>query len=210
MIGLADANSPMSSLGFQQHILPTADLAHRKRMCEPSTTQLPHTKKQSTDENRAGGAPPDVSEAEWRARVDPCQQRDGINSMSNHPGWFTYEHVWRDESMEINSSVQSLYLDHNPVFSVESATRLAMKGDAVVSHQGGIYSALRAVREPEMRLLKPQMDFIQRHSELLDRNVDDVAHVLTQGWRRPDMMAGRLFRPVHGGYPIRWMEIIRR
>lgn len=48
-------------------------------------------------------------------------------------------------------------------------------------NMGGIYPARCAVQEPEMRLPKPQVEFILGHTDLSGQSVEDMARVFTYG-----------------------------
>ena len=121
-------NLPRINMESEHFVLPTVDLVRRKRMWGPSTTRLPPAKRHVTDENRAAGTPLDETALEWRERVNPWQHDHGHGSTSRRPDWFTVEHMWRGESKEINSPIQSLYRDSNAVFSLESLAELSKKG----------------------------------------------------------------------------------
>ena len=105
-----------------------------------------------------------TEEKNWWKRGNPQThfQKDDVN---RHAQWGMYNRAWRSTS-PVSLQIKAMFNGLEAAFSVGHVSELAKRGGAIVRDQGGIYQALCCVQEPEMRLMWPQLHFIEQHAHM--------------------------------------------
>ena len=185
---LAGMYTPM---GYSEREFPECRLgSNYKREHTPSEHEQSDIRKRRCTEKRAGGADPKPTTLRWWERINPWLQSRDLPHHTDQSTWHECEHEWRNPDATLPKLVTELYEGMSDQFSMPQVALLAGRGDEIVDQMNGLYPALCAVQEQEMRKVQPQIDFVTSHRDLFEHCADELIDVLRTG-----------VRAVYGGHP---------
>ena len=148
-----DENMYDGSPSREYNMRPSFGIMRLWRLRQTSNVDEIPKNKRRRGGGRSGGLDTTSNGLPWRGKSNRWKQRSRVPVAGNSPTWNTCDHKWREQRKQLAASAQTLYGGITDQFSLGKVAELARRGDGIIRQMNGVYPALRAVIEREMRTM---------------------------------------------------------